>query len=116
MTPVVKSTEWENKNDIRICIDPVDLNVTLQREHYPMLIIEEVLKHISNAKYFTVLYTSNTYWQIQLDAASSYLTAFSTPYGRYHFLRMPFCLKSAAGIPESNGSFVQRLSLSECCG
>ena len=104
ITPVIEPTEWmssmvavkkKDKNDIRIYIDPRDLNVALQREHYPMRPIEEVLKHIPNAKYVTVLDASNAYWQIQLDEASSYLTTFSTPYGRYRFLRMPFGLKSA---------------------
>ena len=107
ITPVIEPTDWvssmvavkkKDKDDIRICIDPRDLNVALQREHYPMRTIEEVLKHIPNAKYFTVLDASNAYWQIQLDEASSYLTTFSTPYGRYRFLRMPFGLKSAAEV------------------
>ena len=102
ITPVIEPTDWvssrvavkkKDKDDIRICIDPRDLNVALQREHYPMRTIEEVLKHIPNAKYFTVLDASNAHWQIQLDKASSYLTTFSTPYGRYRFLRMPFGLK-----------------------
>ena len=105
ITPVIELTEWvssmvavkkKDKNDIRICIDPRDLNVALQREHY--LTVEEVLKHIPNAKYVTVLDASNAYWQIQLDEASSYLTTFSTPYGHYRFLHMPFCLKSAAEV------------------
>jgi len=30
-------------NKIRICIDPRDLNRAIQREHFPMMTIEEVV-------------------------------------------------------------------------
>ena len=33
-----------------------------------------------------------TYWHIPLDEASSYLTTFNTPFGRYRFTRLPFGL------------------------
>ena len=31
-----------SKDDVRICIDPRDLNKALKRPHYPMLTVEEV--------------------------------------------------------------------------
>ena len=36
--------------------------------------------------------TSNgtCYWHVPLDEASSYMTTFNTPFGRYHFTRLPF--------------------------
>ena len=36
--------------DVRICLDPVDLNKVVQREHYPLKTAEEVA-----AKIFTTL-------------------------------------------------------------
>ena len=33
--------------------------------------------------------------QVQLDEQSSYLTTFWTPFGRYHYLHMPFDISSA---------------------
>lgn len=35
------------------------------------------------------------YWHVKLDNASSMLTTFNTPHGRYRWLQMPFGLNSA---------------------
>jgi hypothetical protein len=107
IAPVSTPTAWvssmvavnkKDKDDVRICIDPKNLNCAIQREHYPMRTIEDIVKHMPNAAYFTVLDASNAYWQIPLDEKSSYCTTFSTPYGRYRFTRMPFGIKSASEV------------------
>ena len=38
------------------------------------------------------------YWHIPLDLASSLLTTFSTPYGKFRWLKLPFGLKIASDI------------------
>lgn len=86
----------EKKDKLRICIDPTVLNKALLRSHYQMPTIEEILPEIAKAKTFSVLDAKDGYWQIQLDEASSYLTTFWTPLGRYRWLRMPFGIKPAA--------------------
>ena len=45
---------------------------------------------IAGAKYFSKLDASRGYWQIKVDEESSKLLAFSTPFGRYKFKRIPF--------------------------
>ena len=47
---------------------------------------------------FTVLDQKNSYWQVKLDIASSFLTTFNTPFGRYRFVRMTFGISSASEI------------------
>ena len=37
---------------VRICLDPKDLNNAIQREHYPMQTIDEVISRTPNAKVF----------------------------------------------------------------
>ena len=39
-----------SKNDVRICIDPRDLNKALTRPYYPMVTVEEVANRLSGAK------------------------------------------------------------------
>ena len=39
--------------NIRICIDPLDLNNAIQRKHHPMRTIEDILADIPDAKVFT---------------------------------------------------------------
>ena len=48
---------------------------------------------------FSVLDAKNGGWKVQLDSEASYLTTFSTPFGRYRCLRLPFGIKTA---PEEN--------------
>ena len=64
----IEPTDWVNSmvavikpNKIRICIDPRDLNKAIQRAHFPMMTIEEVVAGMPQAKVFSVL-----------DAASGY--------------------------------------------
>ena len=96
-TPWISNIVVVEKTDkLRICIDPSALNKALLRSHYQMPTIEEILPEISKAKIFSVLDAKDGYWQIRLDEASSYLTTFWTPLGRYRWLRMPFGIKPAA--------------------
>ena len=78
--------------------DPCDYNQAVKRHHYPSRTIEEIVARIPNAKVFSVLDTSNGFLQIPLDDAFAYTTTFNTPYGRYHFLRIPFGIASAAEV------------------
>jgi transposase InsO family protein len=107
ITPVSEPTEWvstmvaakkKNKDEIRICIDPRDLNRAIQRAHHPMRTIEEVVANIPNAKVFTTLDAKSGFWQIPLDTASSYKTTFNTPFGRFRFKRLPFGISSASEV------------------
>lgn len=102
---VDQPTEWVSSmvavlhnGRVRICIDPSDLNKVIKREHYPMRTIEEVVSAIPGAKIFSVLDAKSGFLQIELDEASSFLTTFNTPLGRFRWLRLPFGIKSAPEI------------------
>ena len=79
-----------SKDDLRICIDPRDLNKALKRPHYPMVTVEEVANRLAGAKSFTSLDACSGYWQLPVDDESSKLLTFNTPWGRYRFARLPF--------------------------
>jgi hypothetical protein len=57
ITKVEQPTKWVNpmvvvkkpNGDVRICLDPVDLNKVIQREHYPLKTVEEVAASLTNA-------------------------------------------------------------------
>ena len=95
ITPVTKPTEWfsqisgqtKKNGRLRICIDPIPLNEVLQRETYPLPTIEDLLPELANA-----------IWHCELDEASSLLTNFVTPYGRYRWLCLPFGTKVSPEI------------------
>ena len=103
LATVTEPTPWINsmvvvpKKDgkLRICLDPKDLNLAIQREHYPLPTIEEIATRLHGAKLFTVLDARHGFWHIRLDEPSSYLTTFNT---RYRWKRMPFGISSAPEV------------------
>ena len=88
---------------VRLCLDPRDLNKWVKREHYRTRTIDEVVTELKDAKLFTVVDARKGYWHVSLDKESSYLTTFSTPFGRYRFNRLPF------GLVVSQDTFQKQL-------
>ncbi len=80
---------------VRITIDPKDLNKALLREYHPTNTVDEVAQRIKGAKYMTVLDANQGYFQLVLDEKSKNYTAFNTPFGRYRYTRLPMGITSA---------------------
>lgn len=92
LTPVSEPTEWvssmvathkKSSEEIRLCIDPKDLNKALLRPHHPMRTVEEVASKMPDSSDFSILDAKSSFWQISLDEKSSMLTTFNSPFGRY---------------------------------
>lgn len=105
IVPVTEPTQWVSSmlaivkpNKVRICIDPRDLNRAILREHYQMPTIDEVASRLAGAKKFTLCDAKDGFHQVLLDDASSYLTTFNSPFGRYRWTRMPFGISSAPEV------------------
>ena len=103
---VTEPTEWVNSlvvvekpnKDVRLCLDPRELNKSILREHFPMKTVEEVAAKVKNAKIYSVLDASNGYWQIKITRDSQTYTTFNSPFGRYKYLRLPFGIKSSSEV------------------
>ena len=99
-SPVEQPTPWVNQmvtvtkpnGDIRLCLDPKELNKVLLREHYTIPILDDVIHEVSCAKVFPKADVSDAYWHVKLDEESSLLTTFQTPFGRYRWNVLPFGL------------------------
>ena len=106
IAPVTCPTAWissmvtvpKKNGKLRVCLDPRDLNRAVQREHYPLPTIEDIATRLHGAKVFTKLDVRNGFWHVALDAESSYLTTFHTPFGRYRWRRLPFGISSAPEV------------------
>ncbi|XP_064483004.1 uncharacterized protein K02A2.6-like [Ornithodoros turicata] len=100
---VTEPTEWvhpivitvKKNGTVRICLDPSNLNAAVKRPHYHIPVIEELFAGLANCKVFTLLNAKHAFWQLALDEPSSYMRTFTTPWGRYRFLRVPFGLSVA---------------------
>ena len=103
---VDEPTDWVNSlvcvtksnGNLRLCLDPKDLNKAIKRPHYCRPTLDEVLPKLNGAKYFSIVDARGGYWNIQLDHESSLCTTFNSPHGRNRFLRLPFGLICAQDI------------------
>jgi hypothetical protein len=95
---VDEPTEWVNSlvvvpkpnGEVRICLDPRDLNFAVKREHYQMPTLDETTSHLAGAKYFTALDATAGYWNVPQSSTIFFfffflllLTTFQTPNGRF---------------------------------
>ena len=85
----------KSSGSIRICVDLKPLNQSVQRQVFPLPTVDEVLSKLSGAKLFSKLDANSGFFQIPLASSSRPLTTFITPFGRYHFNKLPFGLTSA---------------------
>ena len=103
---ITSPTDWvsqmavvQKKNgEVRLCLDPRPLNVSLKREHYPLPVLDDILPQLSNSTVFSICDLKNGYLHCPLDEQSSLLTTFATPWGRYKWKRLPFGLKVSSEI------------------
>ena len=112
LAPVDYPTEWISNNvsvrkpngTLRVCLDPSNLNKVIQRNHFPMPTLDDVLSELDGARVFSLCDAKDGFLQIKLSEKSSDLTTFWTPFGKYKWLRMPF------GLSSSPEEFQRRLS------
>ena len=98
ITHVDQSTDWVSSityvqkanGEFHLCLDLCDINRAICCNHHKMPTVEEVAHEFANSHYFTKLNACYGYWSIVLDEESSLLTTFNSPFGRYHFLHLPF--------------------------
>nr|XP_018905063.1 PREDICTED: uncharacterized protein K02A2.6-like [Bemisia tabaci] len=84
--------------DLRICLDPKDLNEAIVKEYCLIPTLDDFSCKLKSAKIFCVLDLKDSFWYIPLDEASSNLCTFSTMFGTYKFLRLPFGVNVASEV------------------
>ena len=60
--------------------------------------IDNILPELAKSKYKILKDEISGYWHVVLDLASSLLTTFNTPWGKFRWLRLPFGLKIASDV------------------
>lgn len=80
---------------LRVCLDPTDLNKAIIKTPALIPTLQEVTSQLTGKFWFSLLDLKEGFYNIKLDKESSNYCAFSTPFGCYKFLRLPFGVSNA---------------------
>ena len=99
-TPWVSSVTFPRKpnGDVRVCLDPSNLNKAIIREHHKLMTVEEIAHELAGATVYTKADALKAFLQIHLTHEASLLTTFNSHRGRLRFLRMPFGAKMSQDV------------------
>jgi hypothetical protein len=83
------------KGALRFCVDYRKLNMITVPDTYPLPRMDECIDSLGDANVFTTLDCNSGYWQIPVHPEDRDKTTFTSHYGIYRFLRLPFGLRNA---------------------
>ena len=90
MVPTRKKT-----GEIRLCFDLRNLNKISLKDNYPLLKMDHILQRVVGARRISLLDGFSGYNQILVHPDDQDKTAFTTPWGIFKYVKMPFGLKNA---------------------
>eukprot|EP00253_Pinus_taeda_P006472 PITA_06472 len=85
LVPVRKKT-----SEIRLCIDFRNLNKVSLKDNYPLAKMDHILQRVVGASRMSLLDGYSGYNQILVHEDDRDKTAFTTPWGTFHYAKMPF--------------------------
>ncbi|GBG73533.1 hypothetical protein CBR_g16876 [Chara braunii] len=85
----------KKNKDLRLCINYRKLNAQTVKNAGPLPRIDDLLKQLGDAKYFSKLDLKSGYHQISIQPNDRYKTAFKTRYAHFEWVVMPFGLTNA---------------------
>ena len=86
---------------LRVCVDYRALNELTVKSRYPIPLVNETLNKISGKKWFTKLDVIAAFNRIRIAQGDEWKTAFTTRYGQFECVVMPFGLCNAPGSFQS---------------
>ena len=86
----------KSDGSIRFTVDYKKLNSMTVKDNYPLPIMDELFKDLSDAEYLSKMDLESGYYQIAMDAKSRKFTAFLCEYGLFEWTRMPMGHKNSA--------------------
>lgn len=85
----------KNTTEIRLCIDFRNLNKVSLKNNYPLPKMDHILQRVVGASRMSLLDGYSGYNQVSVHEDDRDKTTFTTPWGTFHYAKMPFGLKNA---------------------
>ena len=89
------------KRKLRICLDPRNLNESLEREPYQTHSVDEITAKLQDMTVFTIVDFKKGYWMVVLHPDSRRLTCVALPFGRFQWARLSMDIVVAQDIFQS---------------
>ena len=91
------------------------LNRVKRKFIWPMPTVEDICSQLNGTKYFSTLDLQAGYHHIPLDESSLPKTAFTSPLGKYEYIKVPFGLaQPLAYLPRTHDRHLKRFQLCNC--
>jgi hypothetical protein len=83
-------------NKLRVCVDYRDLNACTFKDHFPLLFISTIVNEIAGKKLYSFMDGYSGYNQVSIAPKDWHKTTFTSPWGTFIYVVMPFGLCNAS--------------------
>ena len=85
----------KKNGDIRLCVDFINLNIASLKDNYGLPNMEAMLQQVTRFELMSMMDGFLGYNQVLVKEEEQFKIAFTTPWGTYVYVRMPFGLINA---------------------
>jgi hypothetical protein len=100
VTPLVVVPK--TSGNVRLCVDMRQANKAVQRERFPIPNVEDTLYQMNGATVFSKLYLTQSFYQVELEESSRYITTFVSHKGLYRYKRLMYRNKFSSRATSKN--------------